>query len=364
MKIKVFQISRHGKDNDVINAIMSTNFEHYFYQIPEPLYNWFFWKYITTKIKALLEISKVKPDILIIHEFQGFPFGLFLLLISKILKIKTIMQFELPKEAFPSKNDNLIELIIKLARLPFIILTAKLADRLQVFTEWEVEIISKFTDVKKTRVIPYGTDFDIGTLPKENYIFTVARWSDRKNLHTILCVFKEVCKRIDNIHLIIGGEFYKGRYYIPEEGRWETGDEYRNNIMRLVHNLKIEDKIIFLDFVPNEKLKELYRKAKIFYLPSKMETFGRVYVEAMASGTPIVAMKNSAVQYVVKDGVTGFLRNTKEGQKEAILELLTNKKLYRQMQKNCLKEAEKYRWVNVIKEWEKLIRELVDGERK
>jgi len=79
----------------------------------------------------------------------------------------------------------------------------------------------------------------------------------------------------------------------------------------------------------------------------------------MASGTPIVAMKNSAVQYVVKDGVTGFLRNDEEGQKEAILRLLTDEKLYKEMQKNCLKEAEKYKWENVIKKWESLIEGLV-----
>ena len=91
-------------------------------------------------------------------------------------------------------------------------------------------------------------------------------------------------------------------------------------------------------------------------MPSKLETFGVVFVEAMASGTPIVAMKNSAVQYVVKDGITGFLRNTEDGQKEAILRLLNDEELYRKMQENCLKEASKYCWSNIIEEWERVIK--------
>ena len=41
---------------------------------------------------------------------------------------------------------------------------------------------------------------------------------------------------------------------------------------------------------------------------------------------------------------------------------MTDEKLYKEMRENCLKEAEKYRWENVIRRWERLIKELV-GEK-
>jgi len=347
MEVKVMQISRFDKENDVIRAIASTSSCHFFMQIYEPLYGKP-WKYIGIKCKSVKELIKIKPDVLIIHNYQGLPFGLLLLLISKLLGIKTIMQFECDNTMFPRKIFPLKQLFIKVLRFPFIVLTAKIADRLQVFTQWEVDILSKFVDESKTWIIPYGMDFEIGTMEKDNFILSVARWDDRKNLHMIIQTFKKVVELKKDINLVASGSF--------------RNEKYRDYIKRLVAELGLNGKIEFLGFVSDEKIRELYKKAKIFYLPSKMETFGRVYVEAMASGTPIVAMKISAVQYVVKDGVTGFLRNTEDEQKEAILKLLTDEKLYREMQKNCLKEAERYKWENVTKEWEKLIEELVEGE--
>ena len=42
---------------------------------------------------------------------------------------------------------------------------------------------------------------------------------------------------------------------------------------------------------------------------------------------------------------------------------MTDEKLYKEMQENCLKEAEKYRWKNVIRKWERLIGELMGVEK-
>jgi glycosyltransferase involved in cell wall biosynthesis len=50
-----------------------------------------------------------------------------------------------------------------------------------------------------------------------------------------------------------------------------------------------------------------YNAADVFVLPSRMESFGLVYVEAMAAGTPSVAFRVSACPEVVFDGATGVL---------------------------------------------------------
>lgn len=56
-----------------------------------------------------------------------------------------------------------------------------------------------------------------------------------------------------------------------------------------------------------EALGELYRKAWVFCMPSSYEGFGVPYVEAMASGTPVVATPNGGAQEVLDEGRAGVI---------------------------------------------------------
>jgi len=304
-----------------------------------------------SKTRIFLDIIKERHDVIIIFHFFGSPFITPLLLLSKILGIKTIVVTDFTETGLPRIHKSPLKTLKDFLRYILFSSQLFLVDTPVCFTEYERNTLLKILSPRnKFRIIPIGNDFEIGTSNKGRFILTVSRWwSDRKNLHTILKVLSNILRKMN----------YK---LVPDDNRWESGEEYKQKVMRLIEELNLEDYVEFVGVKLGKDLQELYRKAKIFYLPSKNETFGMVYVEAMASGTPIVAMKNSAVQYVVKDGVTGFLRNDEEGQKEAILRLLTDEKLYKEMQENCLKEAEKYRWENVIKKWERLIKELVEGK--
>ena len=314
------------------------------------------------RLSLFYEILKIKPCVLLLHGHFGSLRGLCILLMSKLLYAKTIAQPDFDEYGFPRLNHkSIFDDLKQFLRYILIYLHTLLTDRIVCWTEAEKSVfVNRFTKFSnKFYVIPGGGDFTIETLEKENYILTVSGWwADRKNLHTILKVFNEVIKQ-KKCKLVIIGKFIEGRYHVFDEDRYETGEEYKKKIMGLIRDLNLEESVKFAGVVDETVKEELFKKAKIFYLPSKSETFGMVFVEAMASGTPVVAMKNSAVQYVVKDGVTGFLRNTEEGQKEAILRLLTDEKLYKQMQSDCLEEAEKYRWEVVVKEWEDLIEGLV-----
>lgn len=65
-----------------------------------------------------------------------------------------------------------------------------------------------------------------------------------------------------------------------------------------------------------EEKSMLLRNAKLFVFPIQWEEpFGMVMIEAMASGTPVVAFARGAVPEIVKDGETGFLVNSSETDK-------------------------------------------------
>lgn len=56
-----------------------------------------------------------------------------------------------------------------------------------------------------------------------------------------------------------------------------------------------------------EEMPMAYNRADVFVLPSENETFGQVFTEAMACGTPVIGTKVGGIPEVIRDGHNGFL---------------------------------------------------------
>jgi glycosyltransferase involved in cell wall biosynthesis len=71
------------------------------------------------------------------------------------------------------------------------------------------------------------------------------------------------------------------------------------------------DRITFMGHVPQDRLPAVYRACDVFALPSvsRLEAFGIVALEAMASGLPVVASDMPGVREIVTDGMEGHLAN-------------------------------------------------------
>jgi glycosyltransferase involved in cell wall biosynthesis len=72
-------------------------------------------------------------------------------------------------------------------------------------------------------------------------------------------------------------------------------------LRRAVDRYKLHKHVRFLGFVPNDTLASLYRLATVFAFPSLYEGFGLPPLEAMASGTPVVASNTSSLPEVLGD---------------------------------------------------------------
>ncbi|MBU2912406.1 MULTISPECIES: glycosyltransferase family 4 protein [Reichenbachiella] len=66
-------------------------------------------------------------------------------------------------------------------------------------------------------------------------------------------------------------------------------------------------KALFTGKLRGDELSQTYASADLFFFPSASETFGNVVLEAMASGTPVVAADACGPSDIVKNGVTGYL---------------------------------------------------------
>jgi glycosyltransferase involved in cell wall biosynthesis len=84
--------------------------------------------------------------------------------------------------------------------------------------------------------------------------------------------------------------------------------------------------------IPDSEIVRLYNMAKVFVYSSILEPFGLAPVEAMACGTPVVAIKEGGVRESVVPNETGFLTDRDEEVFAAALgELLQNHRLREQM---------------------------------
>ncbi|CAN5432050.1 glycosyltransferase family 4 protein [soil metagenome] len=89
----------------------------------------------------------------------------------------------------------------------------------------------------------------------------------------------------------------------------------------------LNKQIRYLGYVERDKLAPYLRGSKAFLMPIKWEeTFGVTMIEAMASGTPVVAFNRGSVCEVVKDGITGFIVKDIRGMAAAISKIDTIKR--------------------------------------
>jgi len=167
------------------------------------------------------------------------------------------------------------------------------ADRVITTSAYSAGRIAKFygVDREKIAIVPELIDLDtwqraLAEAPREEgppRILTVAHLYPRKGVDTLLRAFANLAT---NATLRIVG----------------TGPE-RNRLEHLARTLAITDRVHFLGHLPFAALVAEYRNATIFALPTEQEGFGIVFLEAMASGLPIIATRVAAVPEVVADGL-------------------------------------------------------------
>ncbi len=81
----------------------------------------------------------------------------------------------------------------------------------------------------------------------------------------------------------------------------------RESLQARVGELGIGDRVTFLGAQPRERILELFHAADGTILSSSWENFPHTVVEALAVGTPVLAMEAGGVSEVVHDGVNGLL---------------------------------------------------------
>jgi len=101
---------------------------------------------------------------------------------------------------------------------------------------------------------------------------------------------------------------------IPET-RWKldvAGDtrrdpRYTQRIRRFLTQQGLNDRVSLLGRVPDDELDRLYRQSHVLYMPFAYEGYGIVFLEALASGLPVLARQGCGAEEIVSHGENGFL---------------------------------------------------------
>lgn len=174
--------------------------------------------------------------------------------------------------------------------------TEKVKDLLTDYSVYRhIEIIPtgidlhKFEDGKWTEQEIEKVKLNLNILSKDKVILYIGRISKEKNLEEIvLAIPKFMEKHKDSKFVIVGNG--------PDKGRLE----------KIVGSLDCKEQIIFAGEQPWDEIGKFYKIGDVFVSASQSETQGLTYIEAMASGLPVVAKDDRCLDGILLDGENGY----------------------------------------------------------
>jgi alpha-1,3-rhamnosyl/mannosyltransferase len=187
----------------------------------------------------------------------------------------------------------------------------------------------------KIDVVPEAASrlFSPGGEMREDFILYVGGISPSKNLGALIEAFSGLQNRNEATRLVLVGDFRGDRFQSCYE-----------EIHRQVETLGLGSRVDFLGYVPDEELVELYRKARLFVMPSFDEGFGLPALEAMACGAPVVVSAGNALQELVGDAGLAVNAQDREALRTAMDRILGDERLAADLSWGGVARAKRLSW--------------------
>ncbi len=230
----------------------------------------------------------------------------------------------------------------------------------------EYEVLSEEYPDKRIYYLPNGVNVDrfrnadpifcrskLAIGEKERLVLSVSRIDEQKNQKLLVEAFAKYYQRYADAKLLLIGPVSSQKYRLELEQEAEL--------------LGIADRVIIIPGLsPHDPLlSSAFKAADMFILPSRIEPFGIVLLEAWAAGIPIIASRVG--------GIPGFTRNRgnallfqSENEKQllsAMLEVTEDRDLRERLIHNGRKEVHQYDWPEVTSRLLDIYQEVLKKER-
>jgi glycosyltransferase involved in cell wall biosynthesis len=173
------------------------------------------------------------------------------------------------------------------------------------------------------------------------FILFVGKLFPNKNFGNLVRAFAQIADLMPHDLIVAGGV------------RWKFEQD-----VRLVHDLKLESRVRFMDFVSRDDLVALYNLADCFAYPSLYESFGLAQLEAMACGCPVVASSTGALPEIAGDAAVFCDPRDPKTIAQALLRLLSDRGFRESQRIKGLARAKLFTWDRCALATDRLFDEL------
>jgi teichuronic acid biosynthesis glycosyltransferase TuaC len=299
---------------EVINKIKI--YHPRYLSIPGILLNW--------SCKSTVHMIRAQFPFELIHAHLGYPHGFHSSYLAKqyhVPLVVTIQGTDMDVTARRSgKGKELLKQTFSSATV-IISPTDRLAQNLKDQFDQESHVINYGIDLQKI--------YNGNSILRKKYagrliILSVCMLIPSKGVDINMFAISELLKiRKDIVYVIVGDG--------PDRSRLET----------LANDLELQGFVDFVGTVSHDKVMEYMSFCDIFTMPSWQETFGLVYVEAMAHGKPVVGCRGQGIDTNIEKAECGFLAKPKEvgSVVNALRQMLEDVKLRNNLGENGRKYA-------------------------
>lgn len=230
---------------------------------------------------------------------------------------------------------------------------SRMTDKLITITKEDYQLASEKFHCKVERIHGVGVDKkryhpvseemqknirrEFGLSEHQKIILCVGELLPNKNQQMAIRAMKEIVKEYPDAQLLLAG----------------NGAE-KGNLEDLIRIMDLNNNVKILGYVTN--LQEYQKIADVAISCSKREGLPLNIVEAMLSGTPVVASKNRGHKELICDGENGFLleQNDSHMMAKKVIRVLKDMRLKSRISLNAQKYAESYTDIFVKKELERI----------
>jgi len=205
------------------------------------------------------------------------------------------------------------------------------------------EVLNRYSNIpeEKLVVIHGGVDLErfrpcsTGMIEKKyklkDYLLCVGEVRPYKNLENVLQALA-LCPDVPQ--LAISGKIF---------------GEHKTRLENLASSLKIETRIVWLGYVPDDLLPNLYSEAIALIFPSLYEGFGLPIIEAMACGCPTLSSNRCSLPEIGGEAVHYFNPNDVSELVESIKKVCEDSEFRHTLEKRGPEHAKKFNWNSSFK---------------